>query len=392
MRIDRTTVAKAGLRRWLVGGLAAAGLAIAPGGLAAQDLEPSGSGGSGGTPLGATMSGKTDVRAGAGAIEARLLTGLVVKEAATRIVDATGTDFSSLTMVVLPIPKETQDSPPIIGGQGWDVLQATEALPVVEDMVRVRDGLARFGARHAAIAAAGTRACKASAVQGEWSDKGINDTLGSITGVLNAATPLLNLFKQDFVYDGLKVRVREGMLVSAVRGEIAARRKPPAAAATEGPQTLSEAVEAMGRQLAALPASARCGGGDGGAEAARERLAGEFDAFRGELAGPGAQAGTTLIGAAEAQLRRYGPRPATLVLAIDADGASMVKRTNIGTMFGAETTTISSGIVVSYEFYEPQSGGIGSLKAAGVLSCVSGAVGLRAMHQAQKIRDRATCY
>lgn len=70
----------------------------------------------------------------------------------------------------------------------------------------------------------------------------------------------------------------------------------------------------------------------------------------------------------------------------------MVKRTNIGTMFGAETTTISSGIVVSYEFYEPQSGGIGSLKAAGVLSCVSGAVGIRAMHTADKIRNRATCY
>jgi len=99
-----------------------------------------------------------------------------------------------------------------------------------------------------------------------------------------------------------------------------------------------------------------------------------------------------LLGAAEDQLRRFGPRPATLVLAIDADGASLVKRSNLVTMFGAESTTVSSGIVVSYEFYEPQSGGIGALKAAGVLSCVSGAVGIRAMHTAGKIRDRATCY
>lgn len=392
MRMKRQTMRHTGWRRWLMQGLVGAALAITPGGLAAQDMEPSGSGG--GTPLGVKIAGNTTVNlsTGAGLIEARLLTGLVVKEAASRIVDATGTDFTSLTMVVLPIPTEQQDGPQLIGGRGWDVLAAKEALPVVEDLVRVRDGLARFGQRHAAIAAAGMRACRSSTVQGEWSNKGITDTLGSITGVLNAATPLLNLFKQDFTYDGLNVRVREGMLVSAVRGEIAARRKPPAATTDDAPQTMAEAVAAMERQLAALPANARCGDGDGGAEAARASLADEFAAFRSALNGPGSQDGTTLIGAAEAQLRRHGPRPATLVLAIDADGASMVRRTNLGTMFGAETTTISSGIVVSYEFYEPQSGGIGSLKAAGVLSCVSGAVGIRAMHQARKIRDRATCY
>lgn len=373
--------------RWMavLAGLAATTITL-PGGAAAQDTA---------TPLGATMTGKTTLGNDAGKIEARLLTGVAVKQAARRIVDATGTDFSSLTMVVLPVPKDAQDSSAIVGGMGWDVLQGTDQLPVVEDMIRVRDALTQFSQRYGAIAAAGTRACRAN-VQGELTDKGVIDSLGSITSVLNAATPLLNLFKQDFIYQGLNARVREGMLVTAVRGEIAARRKPPAAPATTGPQTLREAVDAAGRQLATLPAGAVCGAGDGkddgGAEADRAALASKFDAFLADLSGPGSVAGTSLIGAAEDQLRRFGPRPATLVLAIDGDGASLIQRSNLITLFGAETTTVSSGVVVSYEFYEPQSGGIGSLKAAGVLSCVSGAVGIRAMHNADKVRTRATCY
>lgn len=354
-----------------------------PGWAAAQD---------GGTPLGASASGQTVLGADVGRIEARLLTGVAVKQAARRIVDATGTDFSSLTMVVLPVPKEAQDSASTVGGMGWDVLQGADQLPVVEDMVRVRDRLGRFAGRYAGIVATGTKACRAN-VQGELIEKGEIDSLGSITNVLNAATPLLNLFKQDFVYQGLNTRVRDGMLVTAVRGEIAARRKSaPASAVTGGAETLRAAIETLGDQLKALPPQASCGDGDGGAEAGRARLAAEFEGFLGELSGPGSQGGSSLIEAAEDQLRRFGPRPATLVLAIDADGASLVKRSNLGTMFGAESTTVSSGIVVSYEFYEPQSGGIGSLKAAGVLSCVSGAVGIRAMHTADKIRNRATCY
>lgn len=373
--------------RWMavLAGLAATTITL-PGGAAAQDTA---------TPLGATMTGKTTLGNDAGKIEARLLTGVAVKQAARRIVDATGTDFSSLTMVVLPVPKDAQDSSAIVGGMGWDVLQGTDQLPVVEDMIRVRDALTQFSQRYGAIAAAGTRACRAN-VQGELTDKGVIDSLGSITSVLNAATPLLNLFKQDFIYQGLNARVREGMLVTAVRGEIAARRKPPAAPSATGPQTLREAVDATGRQLATLPAGAVCGAGDGkddgGAEADRAALASKFDAFLADLSGPGSVAGTSLIGAAEDQLRRFGPRPATLVLAIDGDGASLIQRSNLITLFGAETTTVSSGVVVSYEFYEPQSGGIGSLKAAGVLSCVSGAVGIRAMHNADKVRTRATCY
>ena len=98
-------------------------------------------------------------------------------------------------------------------------------------------------------------------------------------------------------------------------------------------------------QLKALPPQASCGDGDGGAEAGRAKLAAEFEGFLGELSGPGSQGSSSLIEAAEDQLRRYGPRPATLVLAIDADGASLVKRSNLGTMFGAESTTVSSGIV-----------------------------------------------
>ena len=363
-----------------------------PGAGGAQDYEASSRSGGGGTPLGADMTGQTKFEGSdVGRIEARLLTGVAVKQAAQRIVDATGTDFSSLTMVVLPVPKEAQDSSSTVGGMGWDVLQGADQLPVVEDMVRVRDRLDRFGQSYAGIVAVGTKACR-TAVQGELTDKGVIDKLGSITNVLNAATPLLNLFKQDFVYQGLSTRVREGMLVTAVRGEIAARRKPPVAAAFGGAQTFREVIDALGGQMAALPAQANCGDGDGGAEVERAKLAGEFESFLGELPGPGSQGASSLIAAAEDQLRRFGPRPATLVLAIDADGASLVKRSNLGTMFGAESTTVSSGIVVSYEFYEPQSGGIGSIKAAGVLSCVSGAVGIRAMHNANRINTRATCY
>ncbi len=353
----------------------------------AQDYEPSSRPAGGGTPLGASMTGQTAF-AGAevGRIEARLLTGVAVKQAAKRIVDATGTDFSSLTMVVLPVPKEAQDSSSTVGGMGWDVLQGADQLPVVQDMVLVRDRLDWFGQRYAGIVVDGTKACRAS-VQAELSEKGVIEQLGSITNVLNAATPLLGLFKQDFIYQGLSTRVREGMLVTAVRAEIATRRKPAAAAAS-GAQTFAEAIDDFGRQLASLPEQASCGD----AEAERAKLAREFEAFQAQLAGPGSQGSSSLIGAAEDQLRRFGPRPATLVLAIDADGASMVRRSNIGTIFGAESTTVSSGIVVSYEFYEPQSGGIGSLKAAGVLSCVSGAVGIRSLHNASRINQRATCY
>lgn len=334
------------------------------------------------------MTGQTTL-AGADVcrIEARLLSGVGVKQAAKRIVDATGTDFSTLTMVVLPVPKEAQDSSSMVGGMGWDVLQGAVQLPVVQDMVLVWDRLDRFRQRYTGIVAEGTKSCRAN-VQAELSEKGVIEQLGSITNVLDAATPLLSLFKQNFIYQGLNTRVRDGMLVTAVRCEIATRRKATVAAASGGAQTFSEAIDDLRQQLASLPEKANCDS----AEAERAKLASEFDAFLGQLSGPGSHGSSSLIGAAEDQLRRFGPRPATLVLAIDADGASMVRRTNIGTIFGAESTTISSGIVVSYEFYEPQSGGIGSLKAAGVLSCVSGAVGIRAMHNARRINERATCY
>lgn len=343
------------------------------------------------TPLGATMTGETTLKDDAGKIEARLLTGVAAKQAARRIVDDIGTDFSSLTVVVLPVPKEAQDSPSVVGGAGWDVLQGTDQLPVVGDMVRVRDQLDRFGRRYAAIAAAGVRSCRSSA-QPDRGEKDVLGTIGSIITGLETATPLLNLFKQDFLYQPISTRVRDGMLVTAVRGEIAARRKSAPAPAATGPQTFGEAIDALGSRMAALPAEARCGENDGGAETARAALANEFEGFLGELSEPGLVPGYSTFAAAEDQLRRYGPRPATLVLAIDADGASLVKRSNLGTMFGAESTTVSSGIVVSYEFYEPHSGGISSLKGAGVLSCVSGAVGVRAIHNARKIRSRATCY
>lgn len=343
------------------------------------------------TPLGATMTGETTLATDAGRIEARLLTGVAVKQAARRIVDDIGTDFSSLTVVVLPVLKEAQDSPSVIGGAGWDVLQGTDQLPVVGDMVRVRDQLDRFGQRYAAIAAAGVRSCRSS-VQPERGEKDVLGTIGSILTGLEAATPLLNLFKQDFLYQPISTRVRDGMLVTAVRGEIAARRKSAPAPTATRPQTFGEVVDALGARLASLPDGARCGEDDGGAEPARAALASEFAGFLGELSEPGLVPGLSKLAAAEDQLRRYGPRPATLVLAIDADGASLVQRSNLGTMFGAESTTVSSGIVVSYEFYEPHSGGINSLKGAGVLSCVSGAVGMRAIHNARKIRSRATCY
>jgi hypothetical protein len=332
---------------------------------------------------GETKFGGSDV----GRIEARLLTGVAVKQAAQRIVDATGTDFSSLTMVVLPVPKEAQDSSSTVGGMGWDVLQGADQLPVVEDMVLVRDRLDWFRQHYAGIVADGKRACSAN-VQAEQVEKGVIEQLGSITNVLNAATPLLSLFKQDFVYQGLNTRVREGMLVTAVRGEIAARRKPPAGPVAGGAQTFREAIDALGSQLSSLPEQGNCGG----AEEERAKLAGEFEKFLSELSGPGSQGSSGMLRTAEDQLRRFGPRPATLVLAIDADGASLVKRSNLGTIFGAESTTVSSGIVVSYEFYEPQSGGVGSLKAAGVLSCVSGAVGIRSMHNASRIKTGALCY
>lgn len=343
------------------------------------------------TPLGATVTGQTTLKDDAGKIEARLLTGVAAKQAARRIVDDIGTDFSSLTVVVLPVPQEAQNSPSWVGGAGWDVLQGTDQLPVVGDMVTVREQLNRFVQRHAAIAASGVRSCRSSAQQ-EQGEKDVLGTIGSIITGLETATPLLNLFKQDFLYQAISTRVREGMLVTAVRGEIAARRKSAPASVETGPQTFGEAINAVQAKLATLPVAARCGEDDGGAEVARTALAGEFEGFLGQLSEPGSVPGSSMLAAAEDQLRRYGPRPATLVLAIDADGASLVQRTNLSTMFGGESTTVSSGIVVSYEFYEPQSGGISSLKGAGVLSCVSGAVGIRAIHNVRKIRSRATCY
>lgn len=365
-----------------------AALFALPQSVRAQDYESSSRLGGSGTPLGATMTGQTTLAGSdVGRIEARLLTGVAVKQAARWIVDATGTDFSSLTMVVLPVPKEAQDSSSLVGGMGWDVLQGTDQLPVVQDMILVRDRMEGFRQRYAGIIAEGAKACRAS-VQAELSEKGVIEQLGSITNVLSAASPLLSLFKQDFIYQGLSTRVREGMLVTAVRGEIAARRKATVAPASGGARTFAEAIDDLGQRIASLPEQANCGN----AETERAKLANGFEAFQSQLSGPASQGSASLIGAAEDQLRRFGPRPATLVLAIDADGASMVKRTNIGTIFGAESTTVSSGIVISYEFYEPQSGGIGSLKAAGVLSCVSGAVGIRAMHNADRINERATCY
>lgn len=381
---------KPGAKLWMPAlAVLAAGSLLASDAAVAQDYEARRTS-SGETPLGATMTGQTR-RDSAGWIEAKLLSGLVVKEVARRIVDATGTDFSSLSFVVLPVPKEAQDASSTVGGMGWDVIQGADQLPVVADMVRVRDRLEQFRQRHGAIAQAGVRACRAHA-QAELPNKGVVDRLDTITGALHAATPLLNLLKQDFYYQGINAKVREGMLVTAVRGEIAARRKPPTAVQTGGAGNLTQAVDAVGQQLGALPEAARCGDADGGAEAARAALAVEFDAFRNDLAGPASVPGMSLLAAAEEQLQRYGPRPATLVLAIDADGASLVERKNLTTMFGAESTTISSGIVVSYEFYEPQSDGLGSLKAAGVLSCMSGAVGIRAIHEAKKIRSRAACF
>lgn len=379
--------------------MTAAALAAVVGPARAQDYETQAS--TTATPLGAQMTGQTKRSDSAGWIEAKLLSGLVVKEAARRIVESTGTDFSSLSFVVLPVPKEAQDASSTVGGKGWDVIEGADQLPVVTDLVLVRDSLDRFRQRYGVIAANGARACRSSVqpekgigsgVIGEVGSGGKNivGQLGEITGIMNAATPLLNLLKQDYFYHGLHTGLRDGMLVTAIRGEIAQRRKPVDKTGG-GAQNLTQAVDAIGQQLTALPGTARCEE-DGGAEAARAALAAEFDTFRNDLAGSGSVAGMTLLAAAEDQLRRYGPRPATLVLAIDADGASLVERKNLFTMFGSEAVTVSSGVVVSYEFYEPRVDRMDSLRSAGVLSCMSGAIGIRSIHKAKKIRSQASCF
>lgn len=345
------------------------------------------------TPLGANFEGKTQIDSGSevGRFEGRLLSSVAVKQAAKQIVDATGTDFTSLTIAVLPLAKaEGATDADMIGGDGWDVLQSAEALPVVDDMVAVKERLDDFRLRYGSVVASGIRSCKAD-FHMESANKGIGGTLESITGVLNAATPLLNLFKQDFTYGGFKLGLRPGMLVTAVRGEIATRRRVASAAAGAGGLTMTEAVDSVERELSALPDAARCETSANTAEAARAQLAAQFDAFRAGLSRPGKQAGLSIIEAADDQLMHFGPRPATLVLAIDASGSSVVERRNLTTMFGAESVTVSTGLVVSYEFYEPKSGGVRSLKAAGVISCLSGAVGIRSIHKAKEVRSRSGC-
>ncbi|WP_144039892.1 hypothetical protein [Novosphingobium sp. TH158] len=337
------------------------------------------------------MKGETTVEAEAGKIEAKLLSGLAVKNAAKRIVDEIGTDYTNLTFVVLPLPKDETASSDYVGGAGWDVLPNLESLPKLNDMLQLREDLDGFKMRYASIVAAGTKACK-PALQSEAIDKSITGSLGSATSVLNAATPLLDLFKQDFTYGGHSLRIRDGMLVSAIRGEIAKRRKPLApSAASGGARTFAAAMQMLERELSALPTAARCAE-DSGAEQLRKELADEFARFRADLSWPGSEEGLTVLEAAEKQLRQFGPRPATLVLSIDASGATTVKKKNLFTMFGAESLTVSSGVVVSYEFYEPRSGGVRSLRAGGVLSCMSGAVGFRAIHKGRKVTSQATCY
>ncbi len=365
-------------------------LTISPGAVNAQDNNAK-------TPLGANFEGKTQIDSGSevGRFEGRLLSSVAVKQAAKQIVDATGTDFTSLTIAVLPLAKaDGANDADMIGGDGWDVLQSAEALPVVDDMVAVKERLDDFRQRYSGVVASAVRGCKPR-FQMESESKGGGGTFesvtGSITGMLNTATPLLNLFKQDFTYGGFKLGLRPGMLVTAVRGEIATRRRVASTAAGADGLTMSEAVDSVERELSALPDAARCEANANTAEAARAQLAAQFDAFRAGLSRPGKQAGLSIIEAADDQLMHFGPHPATLVLAIDASGSSVVERRNLTTMFGAESVTVSTGLVVSYEFYEPKSGGVRSLKAAGVISCLSGAVGIRSIHKAKEVRSRSGC-
>lgn len=348
--------------------------------------------GDGEDPLGANIEGKTTLVNSAGRIEARLLAGIAVKAAARRIVDAIGTQNTSLAVVVLPLPKVAAEDE-IIGVAGWDTVPDAASLPVVEDMVRVRDGLESFRRRYDAAASASISRCNALNME-QSENKGVPDWIPNATNLIKAAAPLLNLFRQDFTYSGIGLGLRDGMLVTAIRGEIVARRKAaqpggglPAAPA--GSETMAGAVEALATLFAQDFAVVRCPGGD---SAELDRLAQEFEAFRSALSGPASVPGQTLLEAAESQLQRHGARPGTLVLAIDAAGASLVERRNIGTLFGAEAATVSSGLVVSYEFYEPQSSGIRALKAAGVLSCMSGTEGIRKLHSAEKPDSRARCF
>lgn len=370
-----------------LGAVAGLALVAAPvAGVAAED-----------TPLGAEMTGSTELEDDAGWIEARLLTGIVAKQAAREIIADIGIDYTSLAMVVLPVPKDSEDSTSMVGGRGWDVIDAADRVPVVADMVKVRDRVDGFDRQYDSIAAAAGQACKKSdfTPMFESGNKGFDAIAGAITGSLNAATPILSLLKQDFVYQGLDTHVRDGMLVTAIRSEYVAQRaikaKTAGAAAASGPRNFAETVEMLSAKLAQPVAVEGCAKSDP-YEEQRVALVTGFEGFLGQLEQPGSSGEGTLLAEAEAQLARYGLRPATLVLAIEADGASLVKRSNLTTMFGAESTTISSGVVVSYEFYESGSAGIASLKAAGVLSCMSGAVGIRKLHKAGKLKDRAVCY
>ncbi len=337
--------------------------------------------------LGNSATGVTTAKDNAGKIEASLLAGRVVKEAASRIVDDIGTDFSSLTFVVLPVAK-TENPDDVIGFDGWDVLGAVKDLPVVADMVTVRDELQRFRHRHAVLSARAADRCK-PAYQGE---KSISSVITGINSTLTAAAPLFDLLKQDFTYSNIKIGMRDGMLVTAIRAELIERAKPSSAGQSAGASSMLEAVEDTERLLASLPKPALCPDFVTENNAELAKLKNAFASFRRSLDGPASISGKTLLAAAGEQFRRYGAKPATLVLAIDAVGASMVEKKNLFTMFGAEAVTVSTGIVVSYEHYEPYSGGLRSLKNAGVLSCMSGAMGIRALHKAKDQHTRAICF
>jgi hypothetical protein len=212
------------------------------------------------------------------------------------------------------------------------------------------------------------------------------------TGIIAAVSAAAGLFRAETEVTAATVVVSDAMLVTAVASSLQNRAILPASANGPLDKTVLEASELLQElnALAVMNEAARVrrdelAATNGGKpdDATKEKIAAidavrkRYDSFLARVTSPDATGAPPLARAVRLEHLAKNKWP-VLRVHVERSGGSLTNTKNITTFFGADPVRVSGGLVASYVLSDPATG---SVKDASIIACRTDLARLRAIQE-----------
>lgn len=213
----------------------------------------------------------------------------------------------------------------------------------------------------------------------------------AVSGTVAAISAAAGLFRANTEVTAAAVTVSDAMLVTAVASSLQGRAVLPANAIAPPDQAVLDASELL-KKLGSLSAINEA------ARVERDRLAASngtkpndpkekivaidavrkrYDTFLARVTSPDATGAPPLARAVRLEHLAKDKWP-VLRVHVEKSGGSLINSKNITTFFGADPVRVSGGLVVSYVLSDPATG---TVKNAGIIACRTDLARLRAIQE-----------